>query len=199
MNDEAPECLTVLSKTLNCSPPLTDMKYDEMAYLLGVVLSMTLNCSSLSDEGDLSGCLYDWGRCCSRCGLGWASARKPRAPSQEPSKRFGVWDPHENPGHRPNDRNPSRLCLQNPTTSDTRKKKPDGSKKLPVWLKKFSVQTDMVQCASQTSLVSCARCAPVRSCTRVQVEFYSCLFHAVWIHSHLPHAWVKVCVQSSDG
>ena len=29
-----------------------------------------------------------------------------RAPSQEPSKRFGVWDPHENPGHRPNDRNP---------------------------------------------------------------------------------------------
>ena len=24
----------------------------------------------------------------------------------EPSKRFGVWDPHENPGHRPNDRNP---------------------------------------------------------------------------------------------
>ena len=28
-----------------------------------------------------------------------------RAPSQEPSKRFGVWDPHENPGHRPNDRN----------------------------------------------------------------------------------------------
>ena len=36
---------------------------------------------------------------------GVGSARKPRAPSQEPSKRFGVWDPHENPGHRPNDRN----------------------------------------------------------------------------------------------
>ena len=53
---------------------------------------------------------------------------------------------------------------------------PAGSKECPVWLKKFSVQTDMVQCASQTSLVSCARCAPVRSCTHVQVVFHSCLF-----------------------
>ena len=35
--------------------------------------------------------------------LSWVQRR---APSQEPSKRFGVWDPHENSGHRPNNRNP---------------------------------------------------------------------------------------------
>ena len=38
-----------------------------------------------------------------RLRLSWVQRR---APSQEPSRRFGVWDPHENPGHRPNDRNP---------------------------------------------------------------------------------------------
>ena len=43
--------------------------------------------------------------------FGVTSARKPRAPSQEPSMRFGVRDPHENPGHRPNDRNPVTTVL----------------------------------------------------------------------------------------
>ena len=59
----------------------------------------------------------------SRCGLEWASARKPRAPSQEPSKRFGVWDPHENPGHRPNDRNPVTTVLSEPDNVGHAKKK----------------------------------------------------------------------------
>ena len=69
---------------------------------------MTLNCSSRSDGGRPERLRerrpdQRWADARSRCGLGWASARKPRAPSQEPSKRFGVCDPHENPGHRPND------------------------------------------------------------------------------------------------
>ena len=39
---------------------------------------------------------------CRGCGrVGCKDGRRP-----EPSKWFGVWDPHENPGHRPNDRDP---------------------------------------------------------------------------------------------
>ena len=114
------------------------------------VLSMTLNCSSRSEEGGperlrerrpdqlpparqgsvlrLRGGYACWlvvqlRRLFRRCGLGWASARKPRAPSQEPSKRFGVWDPHENPGHRPNDRNPVTTVLSEPDNVGRSKKK----------------------------------------------------------------------------
>ena len=60
-------------------------------------------------------------------GLG-SSARKPWAPSQGPSKRFGVWDPQENPGHRPKNRPIAIACDCNCFQSShrqcrTRKKK----------------------------------------------------------------------------
>ena len=41
------------------------------------------------------------------------SAWKPWAPSRSPSKRFGVWDPHENPGHRPKNRHFATACDRN--------------------------------------------------------------------------------------
>ena len=50
-------------------------------------------------------------------GLG-SPARKPWAPSQGPSKRFGVWDPQENPGHRPKNRF-HRTCLRLQLFSDS--------------------------------------------------------------------------------
>ena len=49
------------------------------------------------------------------------------APSQGPSKRFGVWDPQENPGHRPKNGPIAIACDRNcfqssPTMSFARKK-----------------------------------------------------------------------------
>ena len=64
---------------------------------------------------------------------------------------------------------------------------PDGSKKLPIWMKSFSVQY-----ASKTSLASLYK---VRTPSEAVHMFKLVLilpFLADSIHSHLPHSWVNI-------